>query len=98
HIVKTEQDPLGNIYFISNQRVGKISFDKFGEPEINTEIFNKIRDQLNDDLGAIHILDPENVLFGAKKGFIHYNAKKHKDMLPFQTHVTNVFNISGKTD
>lgn len=98
HIVKMEQDLLGNIYFVSNQRVGKVSFDKFGNAAVSTHLFNKIRDQLNDDLGTVHVLDPDNILFGAKKGFIHYNARKHKDMRTFHTHLTKVFNISGEAD
>lgn len=98
HIVKMEQDMLGNIYFISNQRVGRLSFDKFGNASMETKLFNKIRDQLNDDLGTIAIIDSKNVLFGAKKGFIHYNADKRKEMQKFHTQLTKVFNISGETD
>lgn len=98
HIVKMDEDILGNIYFISNKRVGKLSFDKFEKPHLNTRLFNKIKDMLNDDLGTIHILDANNILFGAKKGFIHFNATKIKKMQPFHTHLTKITNTAKGTD
>lgn len=98
HIVKMEEDILGNVYFISNQRVGKLTFDKFGKGEIQFQIFNNIKDLLNDDLGTIHVLDGKNILFGAKRGFIHYNAGKVKTLQPFYTHITKVINTSRETD
>jgi len=93
-----EEDILGNVYFISNMRIGRITFDKFGKGTIDYQIFNKIKDQLNDDLGTIHVLDGKNILFGAKRGFIHYNASKTKKLLPFHTHITKVINTSGEVD
>lgn len=98
HIVKMDEDILGNIYFISNHRVGKLSFDKFEKPHLDTRLFNKIKDMLNDDLGTIHILDPKNILFGAKKGFVHFNATKVKKMQPFHTHLTKVINTAKGVD
>lgn len=98
HIVKMDEDILGNIYFISNKRVGKLSFDKFDKPQLDTRLFNRIKDMLNDDLGTIHILDPKNILFGAKKGFIHFNATKNKKMLPFHVHLTKVTNTALEMD
>lgn len=98
HIVKMEQDLHGNIYFISDQRVGKLSFDRFSNATMDTRLFNKIRNKLNDDLGAIHILDPDNILFGAKNGFIHYNPSRKKEMQPFLTHIVQLLNISGEAD
>ena len=98
HIVKMDEDILGNIYFISNKNVGKLSFDKFDNPQLDTRLFNRIKDMLNDDLGTIHILDSKNILFGAKKGFIHFNAAKTKNMLPFHVHLTKVINTALEMD
>lgn len=98
HIVKLDEDILGNIYFISNKHVGKLTFDKFDNPQLDIRLFNRIKDMLNDDLGTIHILDPKNILFGAKKGFIHFNAAKTKEMLPFHVHLTKVVNTAQKQD
>ncbi len=98
HIVKMEEDILGNVFFISNQRVGRLSFDKFGKGTNDYQVFNKIKDLLNDDLGTIHVLDGKNVLFGAKRGFVHYNASKPKKLQPFYTHITKVINTSSEVD
>ena len=94
HIVEMEEDILGNIYFISNQRVGRLTFDKFGKPTIEDRLFQSIRGRLNDDMSYIQVLDQNNVLFGAKDGFIHNNAGKQKVMYPFNTHLARVINIS----
>lgn len=98
HIVKMEEDILGNVFFVSNQRVGRLSFDKFGTGSIESRVFNKIRDLLNDDLGTIQILDAKNILFGAKTGFIHYNTEKEKRMQSFFTHIKRVINTSREVD
>ncbi|GAA4437755.1 triple tyrosine motif-containing protein [Pontibacter saemangeumensis] len=98
HLVEMEEDLLGNIYFISNQRVGRLSFDKFGKPSIEDRLFQTIRDRLNDDLSYIRVLDLNNVLFGAKDGFVHYNAGKQKVMHPFNTQLTQVISTSQEVD
>ncbi|WP_210463563.1 triple tyrosine motif-containing protein [Rufibacter roseolus] len=98
HVIEMEQDVQGNIYFISNQRVGKITFDKFGKPTLEDQLFKNLREQLNDDLSSIQVLDINNVLFGAKEGFIHYNAAKSKRMVPFHTRLARVYTISNEAD
>ncbi|MER2996961.1 ligand-binding sensor domain-containing protein [Pontibacter populi] len=98
HLVEMEEDVQGNIYFISNQRVGKLSLNKFGEPQIESKRFNNISDRLNDDLPYIKILDLNNVLFGAKDGFIHFDASRSKTLYPFNAHLTKVFNTSFEQD
>ncbi|MBC3540015.1 triple tyrosine motif-containing protein [Rufibacter sediminis] len=98
HVIEMEEDVQGNIYFISNQRVGKITFDKFGKPTLEDRLFNNLREQLNDDLSFIQVLDINNVLFGAKEGFIHYNAAKNKRMAPFHTRLAKFYTISNESD
>jgi len=98
HIIKMDQDVLGNIYFISRPRVGRASFDKFGKATVEVQQFNKIRDLLNDDLGFVHAIDPVNVIFGAKRGFILYNASRPKELKPFKTHLRQVVSTSFERD
>ncbi|WP_168194035.1 triple tyrosine motif-containing protein [Pontibacter sp. SGAir0037] len=98
HIVEMEEDIQGNIYFISDQRVGRLSFDKFGKPSIEEKLFNSIKDQLNDDLSYIHVLDLNNVLFGAKDGFIHFKADKVKEIKDFKTHLSSIVITSLNAD
>ncbi|WP_192821814.1 triple tyrosine motif-containing protein [Rufibacter sp. LB8] len=98
HIIEMEEDVQGNIYFISDQRVGKITLDKFGKPTLDDKLFKNIRELLNDDLSYIQVLDINNVLFGAKEGFIHYNAAKAKRMVPYHTRLAQVLTISNELD
>ncbi|GAB3203660.1 DNA-binding CsgD family transcriptional regulator [Pontibacter aydingkolensis] len=98
HIAEMEEDVQGNIYFISDQRVGILTLNKFGEPEIRSKEFNTISDRLNDDLPYIKILDLNNVLLGAKDGFIHYDGLKNKTLYPFNTRITKVINTSFDKD
>ena len=98
HIAEMEEDVQGNIYFISDQRVGVLSLNKFGEPQIKSKEFNTISDRLNDDLPYIKILDLNNVLLGAKDGFIHYDGSKNKTLYPFNTRITKVVNTSFEED
>ncbi|WP_205503742.1 triple tyrosine motif-containing protein [Rufibacter psychrotolerans] len=98
HIIEMEEDVQGTIYFISNQRVGKIQFDQFGKPTLEDRLFQNLREQLNDDLSFIQVLDLNNVLFGAKEGFIHYNAGKAKRLVPFHTRLAQVLSIAQEAD
>ncbi|MEJ8801509.1 triple tyrosine motif-containing protein [Pontibacter sp. H249] len=98
HIAEMEEDVQGNIYFISDQRVGILTLNKFGEPEIKSKEFNAISDRLNDDLPYIKILDLNHVLLGAKDGFIHYDGLKNKTLYPFNTRITKVVNTSFEQD
>ena len=98
HIAEMEEDVQGNIYFISDQRVGVLHMSKFGEPKIKSKEFNTISDRLNDDLPYIKVLDLNQVLLGAKDGFIHYDGLKNKTLYPYKTRITSVFNTSYEKD
>jgi ligand-binding sensor domain-containing protein/DNA-binding CsgD family transcriptional regulator len=87
HIIDMEQDIMGNIYFISNQRIGLLQLKQFGQYTLKTDIFYRILDLINDDLTSIHVLNPKNILFGAKEGFVHYNAQSLKSTIPFKVHI-----------
>src|SRR5690606_14657248 len=67
HIVKMDEDILGNIYFITNKRVGEVSFDKVDKPLSATGFFNRTKDMLNYELATIHILGTKNILCPAKE-------------------------------
>lgn len=92
-----EEDAMGNVYFMSAGATGVLSKDRFGEYSANTKIFNKIQRLLNDDLPNIVAYGHGQVLFGAKDGFIHYNASKQTKLLkPIQTLLRTV--IATNTD
>lgn len=67
------EDALGNIYFISRDHIGVFKKNSLGDYTLEENAFGKIRKHLNDDLISMVILQNNEVLFGAKDGFIHYN-------------------------
>ncbi|MBX2966574.1 MAG: two component regulator three y domain-containing protein [Cyclobacteriaceae bacterium] len=67
------EDALGNIYFMGEDYIGVMKKNSVGGYDLETSIFNKVRHFLNDDLQNIVILNNNEVLFGAKEGFIHYD-------------------------
>ncbi len=79
-----QEDALGNIYFIGQEHLGVFRKNAMGEYVLHSNNFNKIRKYLNDDLQSIIILKNNEVLFGAKDGFIHYN--------PLHTEIKSSFN------
>ncbi|OEK05609.1 hypothetical protein BFP71_15325 [Roseivirga misakiensis] len=75
-IVDMEADDKGNIYFIERNKLGVLKPKGNFSYELTTKTFNKVKNLWNDDLGNITVLDEENILIGAKEGFIHYSPKK----------------------
>jgi ligand-binding sensor domain-containing protein/DNA-binding CsgD family transcriptional regulator len=85
------EDAMGNIYFISKNHIGVFRKNSLGEYILEENVFNKIRKYLNDDLVSIAILQNNEVLFGAKDGFIHYDPTMKADRtLIFQTLIRKV--------
>lgn len=75
-MVDMETDEIGNIYFIEGDKLGVLKPKGGFDYDISTESFNKIRSLLNDDLGNINVIDNDNILIGAREGFIHYTRSK----------------------
>lgn len=73
HIQKLSQDRNGTIYFIGRSKPGSIRKGAFSKWEADTSRFYKIHTLLNDDLDFLAILDHQNILYGGKEGFIHFN-------------------------
>lgn len=91
HISELTADLTGNIYFISNNEIGFLEKNSFGGYEKHTEEFSKIRKYLSDDLENISVIDHQNVFFGAKEGFIHYNPSiRNFHDQPFVSYIRSV--------
>lgn len=71
-----QEDALGNIYFIGVNQIGFFQRNASGEYLLHTQDFQKIRKYLNDDLENITILRNNEVLFGSKDGFIHFDPTR----------------------
>ncbi len=92
HVIDMEQDALGNIYFVSDQRAGVLQPQSPGKYVLKTDIFHRITDLINDDLTSVQVLDAKSVLFGAKEGFIHFDAGQPAAPGPFQVHIRKITN------
>ncbi|WP_017732073.1 triple tyrosine motif-containing protein [Nafulsella turpanensis] len=91
HIQKLAQDANGRLYFMSSTKLGSVLQDEFGRWEADTNRFFKIINLLNDDLNYLTILDNQNVLFGAKEGFIHFNPMQVRtEAVPLQVLIRRV--------
>jgi ligand-binding sensor domain-containing protein/DNA-binding CsgD family transcriptional regulator len=96
HIRDMDEDPLGNVYFITNDQCGVIRQNGTKDPEVEYDTFNKIPKLLNDDLVNVNALDMNNVIFAGKEGFIHYEANKTHDISQeFTTLIRKVQCITG---
>jgi DNA-binding CsgD family transcriptional regulator len=92
-----QEDGLGNIYFIGSEHIGVLKKNSIGDYVLETNAFNKIRKFLNDDLVNITILNNNEVLFGAKDGFIHYDPTVSLNRKSdFSTVIRNVTTTSEK--
>lgn len=99
HIQKLRQDGNGKIYFISTNKLGSIQQDEFGRWEADTSRFFKVLNLLNDDLDYLSVLDYQNVIFGAKEGFIHFNpTKSPPPQVPLQVFIRKVENNAPPHD
>ncbi len=68
-----KSDVYGNIYFITNKAVGFLEKLKNNKYKKHIGSFNPIRKLLNDDLSNISFISPNQVLFGAKDGFVVFD-------------------------
>lgn len=67
-----------SIYYIQNKKIGNLIQKGFGSFENETYIFKHINKFISNDLANISILDNNNILIGAKEGFINYNPNKER--------------------
>ncbi|WP_185154323.1 triple tyrosine motif-containing protein [Fulvivirga sp. M361] len=99
HVTELTSDLKGNIFFRSDQALGYLEKTPFGEYEKNTAIFKRISKYLSDDFENISIIDHQNVFFGAKEGFIHYNPSiEYPDNQPFETYIREITVIADQEE
>ncbi|MEO7992083.1 MAG: two-component regulator propeller domain-containing protein [Chryseolinea sp.] len=94
-----QEDAFGNIYFIGKDKMGVLKKNASGEYVAETDAFNRIRALLNDDLVNLNVLQNNEVLFGAKEGFVHYDPRIEKPKRSkFNTLIRSVSTISRRGD
>ena len=91
------EDGNSNIYFLALNEMGVLRKGSAGEYEVTANIFNKVFNQLNDDLLNISIINSNNVLFGAKEGFIIYNplSVQQRESI-HQAYIRNISNSANE--
>tara|TARA_Y100001980_G_C14556878_1_gene352188 strand:- start:46260 stop:49184 length:2925 start_codon:yes stop_codon:yes gene_type:complete len=95
HIRELAYDMNGNIYYYSVNSLGYLERTSFGKYEKHEVPFNRIRKYLSDDFENITIIDHENIFFGAKEGFIHYNPGiPHQQDQPFKTYIREITSVT----
>lgn len=98
HASEIITDENGAIYYIQDLKMGMLYEEKFGTYKKKSGLFTHINKLINDDLPNITILDEQNVLVGAKEGFILYNPeKKFDNNSPFKVIIRSI-DIDMKED
>lgn len=97
HVSNLTMDANKNIYYIvENKAVGVLKYLSFNKYKKVESHFSKINKYISDDLENISIIDEENILIGAKGGFIHYNPEINVNQdIDFQTYIRSVNLISN---
>jgi DNA-binding CsgD family transcriptional regulator/ligand-binding sensor domain-containing protein len=73
HVSKVTTNTKGDLIFLANRELGFLKQEAFGKFSEKRYPFNRINALISDDLENINILDDQNILIGAKEGFIHFN-------------------------
>lgn len=76
HVSKLSQKANHLIFYIAEGELGYIREQTIGVFEQVNNSFKKVNRYINNDLENINIIDDENVLIGAKEGFIHYSPNR----------------------
>lgn len=81
HVSNLTSTDDGDIYFIANRELGYLKQTSFGNYIKDQSIFKRINKLLSDDLENISIVDNQNILIGAKEGFIHFDPTKEFEII-----------------
>lgn len=77
HISNITSSSNGDIFFVAASELGYLKQLSFGTFKKQQNVFKRINKFINDDLENISILDDQNVLIGAKEGFIHFDPTQN---------------------
>lgn len=98
-IVDIDEDVLGNIYYIDADHIDRIEPDGQASYKRSFNSFGKVGKLWNDDLGNITVLDSDEILIGARKGFILYEPKKERNLASeFHAHFSQISLLNEQND
>ncbi len=92
-----KEDKFGNIWFISNKKVGVVDFRSKNKSGYTIVDFPELNSQVVAGFENIYPYDNENVFIGATKGLIHINYKQYtQNIKPIRVTLSSV-QVSGKS-
>jgi ligand-binding sensor domain-containing protein/DNA-binding CsgD family transcriptional regulator len=94
-----KEDNEGNVWFISNKKVGIIDITGATESKPFTVIYlPELNEKVVGGFESIYALNNENVFIGASKGAFHINYKKYKENKFSSTILLGQVKLFGKKD
>ncbi|WP_420315887.1 triple tyrosine motif-containing protein [Ekhidna sp.] len=97
HLSKIKQLENGDIFYIANGQLGLLKKVSIGVYEPIEKQFKKINDFISDDLENISIINDEEILVGAKEGFIQYKTSRDNQISDlFNTYLRSVSITNNK--
>lgn len=94
-----KEDAKGNVWFISNKKVGVLDFTQArGNQPFSIHYFPQLDGKVVGGFESIYVMNPENVFIGANKGAYHLNYAKYLDNISRPQVVMGNIRLIGKTD
>lgn len=94
-----KEDAKGNVWFISNKKVGVLDFTQpQGHQPFSIHYFPQLDGKVVGGFESIYVMNPENVFIGANKGAYHLNYTKYLDNISRPQVVIGNIRLIGKTD
>lgn len=91
HVSKIKIANENTIFFIANGEIGVLERKSIGIFELKEKQFKKINRYISDDLENINVINDQDVLIGAKEGFILYEPEPNENISEqFNIHLKNV--------
>ncbi|HVY73207.1 MAG TPA: triple tyrosine motif-containing protein, partial [Puia sp.] len=72
-----KEDDRGNIWFVSDERVGLIVSASSSDPRPRVIYFPELSGQTVKGFASIYPYDPQNIFIGSNRGIIHLNYEKY---------------------
>ncbi|QPH40432.1 triple tyrosine motif-containing protein [Pedobacter endophyticus] len=94
-----KEDNEGNIWFVSNKKVGVIDFSRPAKGRAFSIIYlPQLDGKVVGGFESIYVLDSKNIFIGANKGAYHINYSKYIQNITRPNVVLSTVKLEGKTD
>lgn len=91
-----KEDKEGNVWFVTNKRVGVLDFTQPTQPTIF--FLPEMDKKVVGGFENIYPYDAENIFIGSSKGFFHVNYKKYKENISQVKVILSQISLFGKKD